>query len=82
MLSLLGDMINDDYTREYDRQERQRTLFANLDQVGRAAQRLGLQLFVISTAKRITLRILYPAGELFKEFRKIETALAWAQKYN
>lgn len=77
-------MISDAYTREYDQREKQRKFHDSLNRVGMVAEKLGLELHAIEKAGRLTLLILYPeamGGAKFAEFRKLETALAWAQKW-
>lgn len=74
-------MISDAYTREYDEREKNRRFVESLQRVGKTAERLGLSLSVLETAKRLTLRIHFSNGSKFLEFRKLENALAWAEKW-
>lgn len=73
-------MISDAYTREYDERQRQINTQAELERIARTAQRLGLET-ILKIRPNLSFTITFQDGKKFKQFRKIETATRWADKW-
>lgn len=74
-------MIHDAYTREYDERARHNAITNKLNKVVQVAKRFGCYTRIVMRKDDFTLHILLPDGKKFKEFRKLQTALDWANKW-
>ena len=73
-------MIHDAYTREYDAHEESRNRMAAIDKIINTASRFGLQIEFHVRDTDVTTN-LFLNGKKFGQFRKLETALKWAEKW-
>lgn len=73
-------MIHDAYTREYDAKDESRKRMAAIDKIINTAARFGLQIKMYDMGSDITTK-LYLNGQKFGSFRKLKTALKWAEKW-
>lgn len=75
-------MISDAYTREYDERQRKKCFSAQIDNIAKTAMRFGCEMNIkLREMGGVTINIIMPNGEKLVQFRKLETALAWAQKW-
>ena len=73
-------MIHDAYTREWDAQDESRKRMAVIDKIINTASMFGLQIEFHVRDTDVTTN-LFLNGKKFGQFRKLKTALKWAEKW-